>query len=194
MTHDNGVPDSISAAQLLELAKAARAASGGPPIGDALPVLPLADPEGGVLDLTIAVEQIILRAGGVNFLQMLHAAAFLLDACKDGLDDELTNLSHKAAAAETPRECEVLNRVQSRLLTDLAAMEHCLVVLGRILEPLTARTLEVRDVAYRLRGGKREFVGRPALVSDETLQALGVSVPDFDKYFHARLSEGDFSS
>lgn len=192
MTHQ--VPDSVSMETLAALINAARTAKGDPPIGDVLPRLPLMASEAGLLDLTIAIEQLILRSGGVNFIQLLHAAAYLIDACKDGIDGELTNLSHRAAAAETPRECEVLNRVQSRLLTDMAALEHCLVVLGRILEPLTVQTIEVRASQQRTAKPAGVFPERRFLVSDDLLTVLGVSPHDFDTYFRARLEDDDFSS
>ena len=179
----NELPDAISTAALMRLAQAARAAQGRPPVGDTLPEIPLADDGSGILDLTITIEQVILRSRGANLLQMLHASSYLLDACKESLTDQL-------GAMEIADDEEVL-MVQAMVLRDTAALEHCLAVLNRMLDPLTEKTIELRDLDHR-RAGNSDYIGRAALVSNASLQALGLDPGVFDDYFFGRLDRGEF--
>jgi hypothetical protein len=137
----------------------------------------------GILDLTITVEQVILRSRGANLLQMLHACSYLLEACKETLADQL--------GAMDPADDEETLMVQAMVLSDTAALEHCLAVLNRMLDPLTEKTIELRDRDHR-RAGNDQDVGREALVSNASLQALGLDPGVFDDYFFGRLNRGDF--
>lgn len=179
----NELPDAISTAALMRLAQAARAAQGRPPVGDTLPEIPLAEDGSGILDLTITVEQLILRSRGANLLQMLHASSYLLDACKESLTDQLSTMD---LADE-----EATLMVQAMVLRDMASLEHCLAVLNRMLDPLTERAIKMRDHDHRL-AGNSEYIGRAALVSNASLQALGLDPGVFDDYFFGRLDRGEF--
>ena len=179
----NELPDAISTAALMRLAQAARAAQGRPPVGDTLPEIPLADDGSGILDLTITIEQLILRSRGANLLQMLHASSYLLDACKESLIDQLGTLDLA--------DDEATLMVQAMVLRDTAALEHCLAVLNRMLDPLTERTIELRDRDHR-QAGNTQYIGRAALVSNASLQALGLDPGVFDDYFFNRIDRGNY--
>lgn len=179
----NELPDAISTAALMRLAQAARAAQGRPPVGDTLPEIPLAEDGSGILDLTITVEQLILRSRGANLLQMLHASSYLLDACKESLTDQLSTMDLV--------DEEATLMVQAMVLRDITSLEHCLAVLNRMLDPLTERAIKMRDHDHRL-AGNSEYIGRAALVSNASLQALGLDPGVFDDYFFGRLDRGEF--
>lgn len=175
------VPDSISAEELMaRLAKAPSDTENNetPPLGTAVPVLPLSEDDAGVLDLCIAVEQIITASGGAPLIQVLQCLLYLAVGATDRLNESIDELRqipdpHAAEAADEMRQATL-------------ALARASTMISSVVGPVTAGAVLVRcrEENIPLMGSGQ--VPRRIFVSDALLQALGVEPAAFTAYLRRR--------
>jgi hypothetical protein len=147
-----------------ELIRQVRRAQSGGPVSPAMPELNLGAKDAGMLDLAIAVEQLITVAGGANVMQMLHAAIYLVGSVEEGMREGLTRLS-------SPGEPEMQEALQ-RAMTDAATASHTL----RCLKDLAAKPTSILAICHLAENGITAAGAEQAtlrfLVSERALLAL----------------------
>jgi hypothetical protein len=175
------IPDAASTDQLLQRIRDLRKEGGLPPVSATLPRLPFSGESAGILDLTVVIEQLVLNAGGVNMLQMMHVVSFLLDAVIDGIRQEMAPyIEHQAKDI-------VAQGVVSRASADLSLLNASQELLQHVLAPLTNKIGfdRTRDLAAK---GYRDIpLLRLVLVSDSILEALGIDSSEYNAYFEKRF-------
>jgi hypothetical protein len=175
------VPDSISHQELLNRLREACEDRMPLPRSTTLPAIPI-HRDGGMLDLTLVVEQITLSADGVSLLQMLHLASHLIDAATRGLDGLVDGhrKSHsfidQGVAMRAGADLAVLAAVQNLLHPLLAA---CSEGVGK------QRKRELENLGYEGRAMHRRL-----FVSDALLDSLGMDKAQYDAYFRTCLDAG----
>lgn len=164
---DNRPPDAISSEQLRQLLKQASEAADSyeHAIGTAVPVLPLSAQDAGVGDLVLGVEQLVAAAGGATTLQMLHACMYLLSMAGHALANRINN--DEVDWSEHPAQ---LIYMQTRSL--IQAINQCIDCIEAFSAPLTV--YHVHNV------GNNSQNPRKGLVSDATLNALGIDIATYD--------------
>lgn len=169
------IPDSISHQELLERFRQAAQGRATLPRATTLPDVPICR-EGGMLDLTMVIEQVTLNAEGVSIIQMLHLAGHLIDVSLRGLEQVMDqNLCDRDALAMAAADRAILQSVQG-LFRPL--LSRCSESIGR------ARKRDLESLGYQGRA-----LHRRVFVSDAILQALGMDRDQYDAYFRSCLDD-----
>ena len=175
------VPDSVSIEDLMRLlAKAPSDAENDemPPLGTAVPCLPISAETSGILDLSIVMEQIIAASGGAPLIQVLQCLIYLSAGALDRLRDASTELAqmpgpHAAeAAAEMRRSTLLLARANS-MITSVVA-------------PATVGSVIIRCQEEGICVEQASHIPRRIYVSDALLLALGLDPAAFTAYLKRR--------
>lgn len=168
MTSPSELPSSPD--ELIRQVRRRRAQTGGP-VSPVLPELNLGAKDAGMLDLAVAVEQLITVAGGANVMQMLHAAIYLVSSVERGMKEGLTRLS----SLDEPEAQEALQRA----MTDMATASHTL----RCLKDLAAKPTSVLAACHLSEAGVTastiEGETLRFLVSERLLRALEIDPDTF---------------
>lgn len=180
------IPDAASPEQLLQRIRDLRKEGGLPPRATTLPALPLAGDHAGVLDLTVVTEQLILEAGGVNMLQMMHLTSFLLDAVIDGIKTEMEPYLKQRGGGPTA-EAAVARGVVAKASADINLLAASQSLLHRVLAPLTAMRTAERAKEINSLGHDGCALYRRVLVSDQVIESLGIERSEFDAHFKKRF-------
>lgn len=171
---DNSPPDRISQESLQSFLRKAPSESGRSlPIGSSVPLLPLDDKDFGAVDLVVALEQILSAAGGATSLHLLHASSYLLSVVTDAMERRLTdpdiaNLNGIAGM--------LFRTATSALISSIGA---CVRQIDDFVGPLTVLHVESTGGAPGSRKG---------LITDGTLDALGIDKEAFDREFQRRTT------
>jgi hypothetical protein len=184
------IPDSASTDQLLQRIRDLRNEGGLPPRATTLPSLPLTGESSGILDLTVVLEQLVLDAGGVNVLQIMHLAAFLLDAAIDGIKKEITPYLLRQRGSEDPEaadvEIPVAQGVVAKATSNVAMLNASHDLLQQVLIPLSNQVLHLRARKMASLGHEGAILYRRLLVSDQLIDSLGIERSEFNAYFRKR--------
>jgi hypothetical protein len=177
------VPDSVTADELLKRIRQLRSDGGLPPRATTLPSLPLSGEGAGMLDLTVVLEQLILDAGGVSMLQMLHLTSFLFDAVIDGIHKDMQPYADGTANVNPA----IAQGVFSRASADIAVLSAAQGLLHSVLTPLTCKIGQLRATEVERLGHEGLARYRRVLVSDALVESLGIGLSEFDAYFRKRF-------
>lgn len=178
MTSDTPTPNTPEA--LIRLALGARNRDGNPPVTTVFPDFRLNGEHAGLLDLTILVQQIIAAGRGASIVQMLHATAYLLDTCRDGLQDRIDQLQD-----QDERFDPQLNDIRQRVTEEIGILTACLTMLERVVQPVTLNLLRMgfqESPLPRTPAGVREFA-KTSMVSRSVLEVLEIDPSAFDQHF-----------
>lgn len=189
MTSSPEIPDSVSPNLLRSFARQARNKQDNPPIGTAVPKIPFGKDDSGPLDLVITIEQVIRHSDGCSPLQMLQAAVYLIDSSIGIFKEQLTGLSRNSDP--------ISMGITLRLLGDVAKLLHSKTIIEEMIAPITCNLIGRRApgidwlslVQREQKEGIPLRIQRNLLISDSTLQALGIPVEDFDLYFQEEADE-----
>lgn len=143
-----------------ELIRAARKQQRGI-VSPALPELHFGADDSGMLDLAIAMEQLIAVSGGANLIQMLHASVYVLEACELAFKEKLASLDPNSGDPST-----------SSLLRDTGAVGRALHCVREVAQRPTA-ALAMLHMA-KTRPGETERSMLRLLVSERLLCALEI--------------------
>lgn len=169
-----GAPDQISRESLQAFLRNAPSGSERKlPIGTATPRLPLDAKDFGAVDLVVLLEQVLAAAGGATSLHLLHASSYLLNVVADAMelhlrDPDIVGLGGVAG---------LLFKTSARAL--ISVISVCVRQIDDFVGPLTVLHAE------SLGGGPSD---RRGLISDGTLNALGIDVEAFDREFQRRTT------
>lgn len=172
MTSDSQdrIPDSVG--ELLR--QIARDQSG--PLSTTLPKFSFGA-DAGMLDFLVVIEQLVLTSGGVNLLQMMHACAWLSDACCRGLEESIEAIGHDHS--------EGASQVREALIRDQVRLEHVRALLNELVAAPTY-ALGAKRAAEMLQDGRSTEHSLRVLISRQVLHVLGLEVDSFDEAFMQR--------
>lgn len=131
----------------------------------------------GMLDFLVVIEQLVLTSGGVNLLQMMHACAWLTDACCRGLDESIESLSHDRS--------DDIGEIREALLRDKIRLDHCRGLLNELVAAPTY-ALGAKRAAELLANGHSSDNALRVLISKDVLEVLGIEPKAFDEAFIRR--------
>lgn len=158
MTH--GIPDSPEVPDSPEeLIRAARKQRGGI-VSPALPELHFGADDSGMLDLAIAMEQLIAVSGGASLIQLLHASVYVLEMCELGFKEKLASCVSDGDPAI------------SSLVRDAGTIGHALRCVREVAQRPTAALAMLRMKTTR--PGETERSMLRFLVSERFLRTLEI--------------------
>ncbi len=175
------IPDSISIEDLMGLlAKAPSDTENSelPPLGSAVPFLPLGEGNAGILDLSIVLEQIIAVSGGAPLIQVLQCLVYLSAGALDRLQSACAELAeipgpHAAEAAAEMRRSALLLARASSMITSVTAPA----TVGSVIMRCREEGINTEEVSH---------IPRRIFVSDALLLALGLEPAAFTAYLKRR--------
>lgn len=157
-------PDSVSFKELSQfLEQAPGDDDDETPVGTSVPVLPLGIEDFGAADLVLTLEQLIKASGRVTILHLLHASGYLLATAAHYMEEGC-----KREAKHGSEGFFFRATVQALI----ASLRQTAAGIDSFVGPLT--------VMHATRLGGRHG-SRAGLISDGTLEALGLDKGDFDR-------------